>query len=167
MNKNDEPERFKSSAYLNVIDGTQSAQIANLTREGADLIRRVAQEGYPNEVCGLLVGQTCENGWQITDVREVNNLNEDRAADRFQLDPAGYQAVDREFSASNKEVIGVWHSHPDCPAKPSPTDLDGAWEGFAYVIVNVCDSHAVDIRCWALNEAANQFQEVMVVIKHA
>jgi len=99
-----------------------------------------------------LIGKTNTDGWQVEMVRQVENLNEERAADRFQLDPAGYQAIDSEFRGSGKEIIGVFHSHPDCPAKPSPTDLTSAWEGFVYPIVSVCKGEVAEVHCWTVTD---------------
>jgi len=121
-------------------------------------MRQAAEVGYPLEICGLLIGKIVSSGWQVHDIRPVANLNEQRAADRFQLDPAGYQSIDRELRGTGIEIIGVYHSHPDCPAKPSPTDLDSAWEGFAYPIISVCDAHAVDLKPWTVNASGSGFQ---------
>jgi len=93
-------------------------------------------------------------------VRQVQNLNSERASDRFQLDPQGYQAIDRDIRGSGLEIIGVFHSHPDCPAKPSPTDLTSAWEGFLYPIVSVCEGALMDVQCWELDDAAGKFYRV-------
>jgi len=159
-----EPERFRSPAYLAVIDETAASEQLCITQSCIDLIHREAEAGFPLEVCGLLIGITDNEGWQVSDMRPVANLNTDRAADRFQLDPAAYQSIDRELRGSGNEIIGVYHSHPDCPAKPSPTDLDSAWEGFAYPIISVCDGQAAEMRCWAVNISGDRFQHINIVV---
>ena len=126
-------------------------------------MRAAAEAGYPLEVCGLLIGRVEENDWRVEDVRPVANLNHERASDRFQLDPEGYRQLDRELRQSPLEIVGVYHSHPDCPAKPSPTDLDAAWDGFAYPIVSVRAGTAREIRCWTLGDADNRFREIDIV----
>lgn len=119
-----------------------------------------ANAGYPHEICGLLIGKLTATGWQIEDVTQVENLNKERASDRFQLDPAGYQAVDKSLRGSGKEIIGVFHSHPDCPAKPSPTDLANAWDGFLYPIISVCEGKTRSILAWTINDQGDRFQAV-------
>jgi proteasome lid subunit RPN8/RPN11 len=158
-----EPERFRSSAYLAVLDETSTNEKLYISTQCLDNLRRVAETGYPLEVCGLLVGTIDNGGWNIQQLRPVANLNTERAADRFQLDPAAYQSVDRELRSTNLEIVGVYHSHPDCPAKPSPTDLVSAWEGFAYPIVSIYDGKAAEIRCWSLNTDGDRFRETMIV----
>lgn len=146
------PERFLSEAYLSVLEDHDSAQGCVFTGEAMQDMCVIAQVGYPDEICGLLVGTSDAKGWHVSSVRQVENINKERAADRFQLDPAAYQAADRELRGSGKEIIGVFHSHPDCPAKPSPTDLTSAWEGFVYPIVSVCEGQVAEVNCWIVTD---------------
>ena len=158
-----EPERFRSPAYLAVLDKAVANEKLHVSEQILNDLRQTAEAGYPLEVCGLLVGTIDKGDWNIQQFRPVANLNTERAADRFQLDPAAYQSIDRELRGTDCEIIGVYHSHPDCPAKPSPTDLTSAWEGFAYPIISICDGKAVEIRCWSLNADGSHFRETMIV----
>ena len=158
-----EPERFRSPAYLAVLDETMASEKLYISAQCLDDLRQMAETGYPLEVCGLLVGTVNNGDWNIQQLRPVANLNRERAADRFQLDPAAYQSIDRELRSTNLDIVGVYHSHPDCPAKPSPTDLTSAWEGFAYPIISICDGKAAEIRCWSLNVAGDRFREIMIM----
>ncbi|MDX8392627.1 MAG: M67 family metallopeptidase [Mariprofundaceae bacterium] len=155
-----EPERFRSQAYLDVLDANNTHQLCRIGNDAINSMHASASRHYPLEACGLLIGKMNTQGWCIDEAREVANLNEERAADRFILDPQAYQTADRELAGSGREIIGIYHSHPDCPAKPSPTDLAAAWEGFAYIIVSTCNGQAADTRCWALNESGNRFLAV-------
>jgi proteasome lid subunit RPN8/RPN11 len=158
-----EPERFRSSAYLAVLDEVMTNEKLYISAQNLGNLRQLAKTGYPLEVCGLLIG-TIDNGdWNIQQLRPVANLSTECAADRFQLDPAAYQSIDQELRGTDFEIVGVYHSHPDCPAKPSPTDLASAWEGFAYPIVSICDGKAAEIRCWSLNADGGRFRETMIV----
>lgn len=158
-----EPERFSSPEYLAVLDDTQSPAKLCLPASCFKAIQSQSETGYPHEICGLLIGSITESGWMITEVRPVNNLNTARASDRFELDPAAYQRIDRELRGSGHEIIGVYHSHPDAPAKPSPTDLCSAWEGFAYPIISICEGKVADLRCWSINQSGDRFQQNAIV----
>jgi len=156
-----EPVRFRSPEYI-AVWSEQVASSSYYILDGAlEMMKTMAVSGYPNEICGLLLGRMDGEGWHIKEVRQVANVNAERASDRFQLDPAGYQAVDRDIRGSELEIIGVFHSHPDCPAKPSPTDLDGAWEGFLYPIVSVCEGEVLDVCCWEPHDDTRQFHPVL------
>jgi len=155
-----EPERFRSAEYLAVLDQSGTEYHCSFTDDALEAMHKASEAGYPHEVCGLLIGRLEEGRWLVEEARQIENLNRERAADRFQLDPAGYQAVDRQLRGSGKEIIGVFHSHPDCPAKPSPTDLENAWEGFIYPIISVCDGKVASQLNWAVNEGGDQFKPV-------
>ena len=157
------PERFLSEAYLSVVSDVASKLKCNFHDKALQDMQLAAKAGYPHEVCGLLVGNASAEGWEVKSVRQIENLNKERASDRFELDPAGYQQVDRELRGSGQEIIGVYHSHPDCPAQPSPTDLGSAWEGFVYPIISVVEGEVAAVNCWILNaddEAAPYFQKL-------
>jgi len=156
-----EPERFRSQPYLAVLDDTPAAGRATFPPEAIRQLRHAAEAGYPLEICGLLLGNIDGDRWRITDIRQIANLNTERAADRFQLDPAGYQQVDRELRGTGIEIIGVFHTHPDCPGKPSPTDLGSAWDSFLDPIISVCDGEWCEMRCWTLSDSGDRFREVI------
>jgi len=146
------PERFLSEAYKNVLDASPSQLHCDFAADAMMQMQAIAIAGYPDEICGLLVGTSSPQGWVVQSVHQVTNINEERAADRFQLDPAGYQAVDKILRGTGQEIIGVFHSHPDCPARPSPTDLQSAWEGFIYPIISVCQGEVAEVNAWVLSQ---------------
>ncbi len=100
-------------------------------------IRAHAQECYPQEACGLLVGDVKASVRRTSLIRRARNLEVERASDRYELDPQDYYAADELARASGLEVIGIYHSHPDHPARPSRTDLERAWEGWSYLILSI------------------------------
>ena len=157
-----EPARFRGPDYLAVLDEKPDTRVCAATTVADKAMRASAERCYPHEACGLLIGRADSAGWRIDEAFEVRNLNTERAGDRFILDPEAYQSVDKSLAGSGREIIGVYHSHPDCPAKPSPTDLAAAWEGFAYIIISTCRGKAADTRCWALNDAGDKFMAVEI-----
>jgi proteasome lid subunit RPN8/RPN11 len=111
-------------------------------------------EAYPEESCGLLIGE--KEGGEISALRllrvvRVENLNKERAGDRYELDPAAHRKADEEARADGMEVVGIWHSHPDHPAQPSETDRQAAWEGWSYMILSVTGEGVSDVRSWRLD----------------
>lgn len=123
-----------------------------LLPEGArtELEQRV-REGYPRETCGLLLGSAQQERVRVQRVLQARNLNETRARDRYELDPAAFIAADAEARAAELEIVGIWHSHPDHPARPSETDRAAAWAGWSYVIVSVTKDGVADLRSWRLD----------------
>lgn len=120
-------------------------------------IERLAEAGYPHESCGLLIGTRGDRGNRVDDVTSARNLDTERAHDRYRLDPDDFARADRLAAQSGRDVVGVWHSHPDHPARPSATDRDAAWADYSYVIVSVARGRAVDVTSWRL--AGDRFVE--------
>ncbi len=114
-------------------------------------LNRWARDGYPSEVCGLLVGRGGAGAILIERVEKTGNLAAERLQDRFLLDPDDHLAVDETARRDGLDIVGVWHTHPDHPARPSGTDLEAAWEGYVYLILSVGPEGVVDCRAWRLD----------------
>jgi proteasome lid subunit RPN8/RPN11 len=113
-------------------------------------------EGYPHEVCGLLVGIVDARVSRVLRVARARNLATCRR-DHYRLDPATFVAVDEVARDDGLEIVGFWHSHPDHPARPSLTDLEAAWEGYSYLIASVARDGVRELRAWRL--AGDRFVE--------
>lgn len=113
-------------------------------------IQQAVVAGYPHEVCGLLVGRLDGGRVEIERVVQAENLNQERARDRYELDPQTFLHTDRAARQDHLEILGIWHSHPEAPAMPSVTDLERAWEGYSYLIVSVNGLGEVEGRSWRL-----------------
>lgn len=107
---------------------------------------------YPREACGLLLAPRGAPH-RLVDAAPVANLNTDRARDRYTLDPAAFRRVGEEAAARGLEVAGVYHSHPDHPARPSETDRVNAWAGWTYLILRVADGRPEDLAGFRLEGA--------------
>lgn len=93
-----------------------------------------ALQGYPAEVCGLLLGVDGEVR-RVTAARRATNLRADTTRDRYEIDPRDIVDGDREARESGLAILGFYHSHPDHPAAPSRYDAERAWPWYSYVIL--------------------------------
>lgn len=116
-----------------------------------DALCQAARSGYPNETCGLLIGKREPQHSRVDAMRQARNLNHERARDRYELDPADYLAAELLAKAQGLEIVGVWHTHPDHPARPSETDRVQAWEGWSYLILSVSSDGVQAVTSWRLN----------------
>ena len=138
-----------------------------------------AERVYPEECCGLIVGTidpcteilvksaaeivSLGNEWTADAVSEENAENKTKHR-RYWIDPKDMLRVQKQAREQDRNIIGVYHSHPDHVAVPSECDRAQAWPTYAYVIVSVCKGKAVDIQNWAL-DSEHQFQpEAMRVL---
>ncbi len=120
-------------------------------------LRAAVRAGYPNETCGLLLGQMKEGIARVHEVLTARNLNRERPGDRYELDPRDLLRAEHRARLLGLEVMGIWHSHPDHPAEPSETDRAGAWEGWSYLILSVTAEGVSAMRSWRLH--AERFHE--------
>jgi proteasome lid subunit RPN8/RPN11 len=101
-------------------------------------LRRHGEETYPNECCGVLVG---DNGRTVRTVLEVircKNARNDSPRSRYQIDPRDMVRIQRESRMAGMGIVGFYHSHPDHAPRWSTTDLAEAyWTGCSYIITSV------------------------------
>jgi len=110
-----------------------------------------AREGYPRECCGLLLGRARDGMVRVDEVTQARNTNTERAHDRYELDPEDFLRADALSRERQLDIVGIWHTHPDHPARPSATDREQAWDGWSYLILSV-DRAGVQALCsWRLN----------------
>jgi proteasome lid subunit RPN8/RPN11 len=132
----------------------------------SSLLREIydhTEASYPNECCGLMIG-ALEDGARIVHAfRKCRNLNTERARDRYEMDPMDMLRVQREFENSSWDIIGIYHSHPDHPSRPSQTDTERAWPDYSYVIISVRQGVVASANSWVLNEGERKFYEEPLV----
>ncbi len=82
-----------------------------------------AAEKSEVEVCGFLFGRREGETFKVEEVYFVTNrLN---SPTEFEMDPLEMAKGIDEAERKGLEVVGVFHSHPQCPPRPSGRDLEG------------------------------------------
>ena len=125
-------------------------------RATEDIMRAIREHGEatcPEECCGFFLGRVSDDGpgHEITRTHRVANRHPDMKERRFTIGPEDWMAAEREAGRLGLDVVGVYHSHPDHPARPSATDLaEASIPGLAYAIVPVHGGVAGDPTAWAL-----------------
>ena len=105
-----------------------------------------ARQAYPHECCGILIGRI-DGSITVSDIRKANNLvtgAQNRC--HFEMDPMFLYQVEREIERSGLEIVGFYHSHPDCRAVPSEQDLHYMIPGLVYAILSVTKDGVADIQ---------------------
>lgn len=103
-----------------------------------DEIRRHGEETYPHECCGVLLGQMDGDQRVVTSIARCANTRDDSPHNRYNIDPHELIRIQREGRERSEDIVGFYHSHPDHPARWSPTDLAEAhWLGCSYAITSV------------------------------
>jgi proteasome lid subunit RPN8/RPN11 len=84
---------------------------------------------------------------------------------RYLLTPLDYLHGEQEASRLGLDVIGVFHSHPDHPNRPSEFDREWAMPWLSYVITSVQTGKAKESRSWLLSEDRTEFIEEKIIKK--
>lgn len=118
------------------------------------------ESAYPEEGAGFLLGDATRSERKILAYLPVENAREDAARhNRFLITPQDMLRAELAAEELGLDILGVFHSHPDCPNVPSEFDREWALPWYSYTISRVDGGRAVSIRSWRLNEDRAAFSE--------
>ena len=148
----------------------------HLTSEHHALIRSHGERAFPQECCGLLLGDielrdgqehkivkglwSVDNTWDSAEnpVADGESINR-----RFLIEPADFK---RGYDAARERglgIIGTYHSHPNHPAIPSEFDRQHAFPwGYSCVIVSIMDGSAAALHSWVLDDSDRCIEQTIV-----
>ena len=133
-----------------------------ITNELIEKINRHIEAAYPGEGAGFLLG----TDGIVNDVLPLDNAREEEARyNRFLLTPEDYLKAEMKAMEMGVDLIGVFHSHPDCPNVPSEYDREWAQPFFSYIISRVDQGKTVGHRSWRLQEDRSKYDEEEIEIK--
>jgi len=96
-----------------------------------------AQQTYPNECCGAMLGSTDGEEKIVRVALPLQNAFEGAQAARYQLRPEDLLAADKAARERHMDLIGIYHSHPDCDAYFSKTDLQNSCPWYSFVVLSI------------------------------
>ena len=92
-----------------------------------------AEAIYPKECCGVLLGSE----QQVEEAVPLPNVYTGPQEDFFVMDPKDLIRVDERARKNGLEILGIFHSHPDCDAYFSKRDLEHSCSWFSYVVLSI------------------------------
>lgn len=114
-----------------------------IVKKDYDSLRRHGEETYPHECCGVLLGRMEGDERVVTSLARCGNTRTDSPHNRYHIDPRELVRIQRAGREKGEDIVGFYHSHPDHPARWSPTDLaDAHWIGCSYVITSIAKGQA-------------------------
>ena len=132
-----------------------------ISKELLDQIYAHVEKAYPEEGAGFLIG----NGGKVENIFSLPNAREDEARhNRFLITPEDYLKAELTADKLGLSLIGVFHSHPDCPNVPSEYDREWAQPFFSYIITRVDEGKSVNSRSWRLTEDRSKYEEEEIKI---
>lgn len=130
-----------------------------------DEIHAHGEDSYPEEGAGLLLGSSNGDFKSVFSILKLPNAREDEARhNRYLLTAQDMLRGEQEAIKLGLDIVGIFHSHPDHPNRPSEFDRDWAMPWFSYIITSVSDGKAVESRSWRLNDDRLGFTEEKIQV---
>lgn len=143
------------------------------TQSDLDEIFAHAEEVYPDEACGIVIGKPGDPNTNV--VRRCGNLANQYHQDdpiryprdaktAYIMDPKDLLRIQSEADANGLEFVLIYHSHPDHEAYFSATDrelalFDGEplWPHLRYLVVSVKNGKVSYFKIFGWDSIEKQF----------
>ena len=141
---------------------TTASPVRLSATQRAELDAHAAQT-YPDECCGILLGQTTDGERAVARLLPIDNQwDAGERRRRFLITPQDMLRAEREGRLVGQDVLGFYHSHPDAPARPSEFDREHAWPWYSYLIAGVVNGAVETLTGWQLRDDRAGYDEVEV-----
>jgi anaerobic sulfite reductase subunit C len=128
-----------------------------ISKEIVEQIFAQGQREAPNEACGYLAGN------DGTVVKALALTNVDRSPEHFSLDPKEQSAAVRQLRAEGLAILGVYHTHPGTPARPSAEDIRLAYDPTVIYVIASLQQGGRDIRAFRIRQGMVTYEALEVV----
>jgi len=110
-----------------------------------------ARRIYPNECCGAMLG-SAEDGLKVVRAAlPLENAFAGAQAARYELRDKDLVAAERAARDRQMQLIGIYHSHPDCDAYFSKTDLENSCPWISFVVLSIRNGEFHHANSWLPN----------------
>ena len=110
-----------------------------------------ARATYPNECCGAMLGSSDDGAKTVRVALQLRNAFEGAQAARYELRPEDLLAADKAARERSLDLIGIYHSHPDCDAYFSKTDLQNSCPWYSFVVLSIQKGEFHHANSWLPN----------------
>ncbi len=121
------------------------------TPESWNSLREESEKAYPFEGCGLLLGPLSAAEKVATKIVTLHNALRDEGRGRFDFSfkPDEFMRAQMAAEKENLDVVGIYHTHPDHPPRPSKTDEGQPMlAGWINVIASVHGGTFKEAKAW-------------------
>ena len=127
-----------------------------LSPEHISRLIKEAKRAYPNEACGILAGGKDQ---RIEAVYPLTNIEPSSAT--YFADPKEQVQVMKQLREEGREIVGIYHSHPDGEAYPSERDVELAlWPDSFYLIISLKDMDEPVIKAFRIRKGKIKEEEI-------
>ena len=109
----------------------------DINQESWDVMVAHAEKTFPNECCGAMLGSIDGDVKKVLKAVAIENSYTGEQGARYELRPEDLLEADRQARAAGMDLIGIFHSHPDCDAYFSKTDLENSCPWYSFVVLSI------------------------------
>lgn len=96
-----------------------------------------ARKTYPNECCGAMLGSVDGEEKLVKVAVPLDNAFAGEQGERYEIRPQDLVAAEAAARLQNMDLVGIFHSHPDCDAYFSKTDLENSCPWYSFVVLSI------------------------------
>jgi proteasome lid subunit RPN8/RPN11 len=122
-----------------------------IEQEAWDLMVAHAEKTYPDECCGAMLGPIDGDVKSVRVALPLENAYPGAQRERYELRPEDLLFAEREARKSGMDLIGIFHSHPDCDAYFSKTDLENSCPWYSFVVLSIQKGRFHHANSWLPN----------------
>ena len=110
-----------------------------------------ARATYPDECCGAMLGRVDGDQKEVLIAMRLANSSAGSQAARYELRPEDLLAADKEARRQGLDLVGIYHSHPDCGAYFSETDLKNSCPWYSFIVLSIQKGEFDHANSWLPN----------------
>ncbi len=110
-----------------------------------------ARSAYPDECCGAMLGSVNGDGKIVHVALPLENAYNGQRRARYELRPEDLLKADQEARSRKMDLVGIYHSHPDCGAYFSETDLKNSCPWYSFVVLSIQKGEFDHANSWLPN----------------
>jgi proteasome lid subunit RPN8/RPN11 len=110
-----------------------------------------ARSTYPNECCSAMLGRVDGDAKEVLLAMKLENSSAGSQAARYELRPEHLRAADEEARRQGLAMVGIYHSHPDCDAYFSKTDLENSCPWYSFIVLSIQKGEFDHANSWLPN----------------
>lgn len=158
-----------------------------LSRARIEEIESHGEREFPNECCGVILGDFEKNAKVVRELRPLENrfqpdhefetlaytdgdaavtdMPEIGRERRYLISPDEMFALLQEERRTKRKVLGFYHSHPNHPAQPSIYDFKASFPWYSYLIVSVMEGEAANLTAWKQDAEGQAFEPEEIILE--
>jgi proteasome lid subunit RPN8/RPN11 len=117
-----------------------------------------ARREAPLECCGVLGGRD----GRVLKLYQATNAEHSRYC--YNIEPQELFRINQECEENGWQFLGIYHSHPDSAAYPSPRDVERAsWPESLYFIISLLSPENPEVRAFRIRDGEVTEEEIEAV----